>query len=199
WLEVTESVECLKGTVGTNDHSADLMEVTHVLSGAMLMLGKKAATIEEGITLSKEAVANGKAYQKFVELVKVQGGNVSAIENLQRYPLPLHTLEVKADADGSIVEIDALELGLTAIMLGAGRETLRDAIDHKAGIVLRKKVGDPVEMGDTVAVLHTDREHALEPARKRAAHAFVVSHKKPEKEKLILNILSKDGVEPWAE
>ncbi len=197
WLEVVESVECLKGSAGFNDHSADLMEVTHVLAGAMLMLGKKAGTLGEGIALSKESITSGRAYRKFVELVGIQGGDVSAIENLERYPIPKHSLEVRTLGEGFVTNIDSLELGLTAITLGAGRETIDDRIDHKAGIILKKKVGDRVEMGDTLAVLHTDREDVLAAARKRTADAYVVDQKQPEREKLILAQIDREGVKLW--
>ncbi|MCI0706751.1 MAG: thymidine phosphorylase, partial [Ignavibacteriae bacterium] len=151
WLEVVESVECLRGARGTNDLSSDLMEVTHLLSGAMLMLGKKSRTLEEGITQSKESIASGAAYRKFLKLVKIQGGDTHPLEHLERYPLSKHTIEVKAPDSGYIATIDSLELGMTAIALGAGRQTIDDIIDHKAGIILKKKVGDRVEPGDALA------------------------------------------------
>ena len=197
WLEVVESVECLRGVSGNDDLSADLMDVTHLLSGAMLMLGKKARTVEEGVKLSKASISSGKAYEKFFSLVKTQGGDTSSIENLQRYPISRHTLEIKTSEEGFISSIDSLELGMTAIMLGAGREKIDDTIDHKAGIILKKKVGDRVEMGDTLAVLHTDREHVLEAARKRTAQAFVIKPVKPEPVKLVHALVTKDGVRAW--
>ncbi|MBI3788111.1 MAG: thymidine phosphorylase, partial [Ignavibacteriales bacterium] len=100
WLEVVESVECLRGARGNFDLSSDLMEVTFVLAGAMLMLGKRTKNIDEGIILAKQSVKDGSAYKKFLDLVRVQGGDVSAIENLERYPLSKHSIEVKASEDG---------------------------------------------------------------------------------------------------
>jgi pyrimidine-nucleoside phosphorylase len=197
WVEVVESVECLQGKRGTNDHSTDLMEITHLLSGAMLMLGKKAGSIQEGVALSRQSIANGTAYNKFLELVKIQGGDVSAIEHLERYPLSKHTMEIKSSGNGVVAEIDSLELGMAAIMLGAGRETLDDIIDHKAGIMLKKKVGDRVELGETLAVLHTDREQMLTSAHQRTANAFAISATRPEPPPLVHTIITKDGVKPW--
>ena len=197
WLEVVESVECLRGSLGTNDHSSDLMEVTHLLSGAMLMLGKKAGTVQEGIEKSKQAIKNGSAYDKFLQLVKIQGGKTSAIENLQQYPLSKFLLEIKSPDDGFLGSIDALELGLSAIMLGAGREKIDDTIDHKAGIILKKKVGDRVETGDALAVFHTDREAVVEAARKRIAQAFAVVKTEPKRPVMIHTMLDRNGVRPW--
>jgi pyrimidine-nucleoside phosphorylase len=197
WLEVVESVECLRGTRGTDDLSSDLMELTHTLAGAMLMLGKKAETIAEGIALSKQSISSGRAYEKFLQLVSRQGGDRFAIENLEQYPLPNHSLEVKTLREGYIASIDALELGLTAIMLGAGREKLDDSIDHKAGIILKKKSGDRVEIGDTLAVLMTDRSDVLESARKRILNSYTISPRPPERRKLILSLVDTAGVRDW--
>ena len=197
WLEVVESVECLKGRLGHNDASSDLMEVTHVLAGAMLMLGRKAKTIAEGITMSRAAITNGSAYRKLLEMVEAQGGDVSSIENLERYPLSKHTIEVGTIEEGYIAEIDSVELGLTSILLGAGRAVMEDRIDPKAGMVLKKKVGDRVLSGDALAVFQTDRENVLEEARDRIRTAFRIQPVPPRQKPLILSYVEKGGVKTW--
>jgi pyrimidine-nucleoside phosphorylase len=197
WLEVVESVECLRGSRGHADASSDLMEVTHVLAGAMLMLGKKAKTIAEGINLSRSSIADGSAYRKLLDLTAAQGGDISALENLERYPLPDHAIEVKTMEEGYVAEIDSLELGLTSITLGAGRAVMEDRIDPKAGIVLSKKVGDRVESGDRLAMFYTDREAVLEPARERIRKAFRVQASVPRQKPLILSYVEKGGVKTW--
>jgi pyrimidine-nucleoside phosphorylase len=198
WLEVVESVECLRNNRGTMDGSSDLMEVTHLLSGAMIVLGKKAATIEEGIEKSKEAIRSGKAYQKFEELVRAQGGDFSSIENIEnRLPLPKFSLAVHSSESGYVSEIDSLELGLVSISLGAGREKMNDVIDPKAGIKINQKVGDNVAAGDSLAVFYTDRESVLESARVHIANAFHVSSKKPILKPLVLDVVDKNGTREW--
>jgi pyrimidine-nucleoside phosphorylase len=198
WLEVMESVECLRNNRGTNDASSDLMEVTHLLSGAMIMLGKKARTIEEGIEKSREAIRRGTAYETFLKLVRAHGGDISVIEDAGlRQPLPKFSIDVKSLERGVVSDIDALELGLASITLGAGRETIEDIIDPKAGIKLNKKVGDPVEAGDSLAVFYTDREDVLQPVRKRIENAFRVGFVKPATKPLVLDIVDKDGIRPW--
>jgi pyrimidine-nucleoside phosphorylase len=198
WLEVVESVECLRNNRGTKDGSSDLMEVTHLLSGAMIVLGKKATTIEEGIEKSKEAIRSGKAYDKFEELVRAQGGDFSSIENLEnRLPLPKFSLEVHSSESGYVSEIDSLELGLVSISLGAGREKMDDVIDPKAGIKINQKTGDNVAAGDSLAVFYTDRESVLESARVRIANAFHVSSKKPILKPLVLDVVDKNGIREW--
>ena len=193
WLEVVESVECLRGAVGNNDASSDLMEVTYVLSGAMVYLGKKAKSIEEGIEKCRKTIEDGSAYRKLLDLIQVQGGNVDAIENLERYPLPQFTMEVKSSEHGFISEIDPFELGLTSISLGAVREKIDDVIDMKAGILLKKKVGDAVDIGDSLAVFYTDRENVLAASRERITKAFKFSSSQPERTPMILDIVDKNG------
>lgn len=198
WLEVAESVECLRSNRGTNDGSSDLMEVTHLLSGAMITLGKKARTIEEGIEKSRDAVTSGRAYKKFLEMVKAQGGDISAVENVGvGGPQPKFALEIRSSESGYIDGIDSLELGLTSITLGAGREKIDDVIDPKAGMKLIRKVGDKVESGDSLAMVYTDREEVLESVRFRIAKAFRFSSKKPAKGPMILDVVDKDGIREW--
>ncbi len=197
WLEVVETVECLRGQRGVADGASDLMEVTHVLSGAMLMLGKKANTIAEGVALSRASIGTGSAYRKLLEITAVQGGDPAALENLELYPLSKHCIEVKTLESGYIGEIDPLELGLTSITLGAGREKIEDVIDPKAGIVLSKKVGDHIESGETLAVFHTDREAMFEPARDRIRNSFRVQPAQPRTKPLILSYVEKGGVKTW--
>jgi len=197
WTEVVESVECLRGTRGINDSSSDLMEVTHVLAGAMLVLGKKAATLEEGMGRSKSAISNGSAYEKFLQLVAAQGGKIEAIENLEGFPLSGHSIEVKAAQSGFVAEIDPLEVGLTAIALGAGRRRVDEPIDPKAGIIIKRKVGDAVESGETLALFLTDREEAVASSRGRLAGAFHITPQKPPKKNLILAQVTTAGTKPF--
>jgi pyrimidine-nucleoside phosphorylase len=197
WLEVIESVECLRGAVGKNDSSSDLMEVTYVLSGTMVYLGKKASSIEEGIEKCRKTIEDGSAYRKLLDLVRAQGGSVDAIENLEKYPMPKFAMELKSSEKGYIGEIDSFELGWTSISLGAGREKIDDILDMKAGILLKKKVGDTVDVGDSLAVFYTDRENVLAAARERIAKAFKFSSVKPEIKPMVLDIVDKNGVRKW--
>ncbi len=192
WLEVVESVQCLRGL-----DVPDLMYITYVLAGAMIMLGGKANSIEEGMKIAQKVVLSGEAYEKFLQLVEKQGGDVSYIENLEKYPLSKHSIEVKSMFDGYVYEIDALEVGMVSLILGAGRTKVDDVIDPKAGIVLRKKVGDEVESGEQLAVFYTDRDDVIKTAKERLAKAFKISHQKPEPLKLVKTIIDDNGVRNW--
>jgi pyrimidine-nucleoside phosphorylase len=199
WLEVVESVQCLRGAgnAGHNDTSSDLMEVAYILSGTMVYLGKKARSIEEGVEKCRRAIEDGSAYRKFIDLVRAQGGDVNAIENLESYPLSNYLLEIKSSEKGFIQGIDPYELGMAGIALGAGREKIGDSIDKKAGILIKKKAGDAVEPGEPIALLYTDRENAVSQARKRISEAFSISTHKPRTPSLILDIVDKNGVKKW--
>ena len=99
--------------------------------------------------------------------------------------------------EGYVVEINALELGLTSIMLGAGRARIDDVIDPKAGIYLKKKVGDRIVSGDVLAVFQTDRDSVLEQARNRIRSSFRITTAPPRRKPLILSYIEKDGVKTW--
>ena len=198
WLEVVESVECLRGAAGNNDASGDLMEVTYVLSGAMVYLGKKAGSIGEGIEKCRKSIKDGSAYRKLLDMVRVQGGKVEAIENLESYPLPKFSMEVRSREQGFVQDIDSFELGLTSISLGAGRQKIDDTIDMKAGILLKKKVGEQVEIGNALAVFFTDREDVLAAAHKRIGDAFKISSHQPHRTPLVLDIIDKNGVRKYS-
>ena len=198
WLEVVESVHCLRGELGADDSSKDLMEVTYALAGAMVYLGGKASSIEEGITICQEHLHNGSAYKKFLELVQAQGGDIESIENLSTYPMSTFSVEVKSGEQGFVQKVDSLALGMTSVLLGAGRATLDDIIDMKAGIHLKKKDGDKVTIGETLAIFYTDRENVIPEARQRIGAAFRINDEKPLMKSRILSIVDESGVKPYS-
>jgi pyrimidine-nucleoside phosphorylase len=192
WLEVVECIECMQGK-----NVPDLMEVTYVLGGAMVMLGGKAGTIEEGISKCKDILQAGKAMDKFNELVRRQGGDISFITNPEKYPKSKYTIGVKSTSKGYIHNIDALEVGFIGIMLGAGRMKVDDIIDPKAGIRLMKKVGDSVKADDTLAIIQTDKKEILETAANRLEKAICVATEPCAPSPLIRAMINEKGVFPW--
>jgi len=192
WLEVKESVDCLKGR-----DVSDLMELTYLLGGAMVMLGGKAASIEEGTGLCRSAIENGKALDKFHQIVRRQGGDVTYLEDFRKYPASKFEADILSTSSGYVGSVDALELGFAAIILGAGRTKLEDRIDPKAGIVLKKKAGDPVKTGEPLAALYTEQESAAAEARSRIERAFSIEKKSPAAPRLIHAMVDERGVHPW--
>ncbi|MCK9212524.1 MAG: thymidine phosphorylase [Ignavibacteriaceae bacterium] len=184
WFEVHESIKILRGEV-----VPDLCEVSFTLSGAMIYLGGKAKSINEGIQLSKELIANGKAFEKFVELVKLQGGDVSYLYKPEKYPKAKHTLKVKSNVEGFVSSIDTYQIGVAALELGAGRSKKEDVIDPKAGIIFHKKLGDKLSKGEIIAELFTDEKIVLNDAEKRILKALRITDDKPKKQKLIKLIM----------
>jgi len=191
WLEVVEAVECLRG-----EEVPQLMEVTYVLGGAMVMLGGKAPTLSEGILRCRQAIQSGMAYEKFLELIARQGGDVHYIEDLERYPIAEHTVPVITEVEGVIQSIDPVKLGYAAVELGAGRSRIDETIDPKAGIILRHHVNDRVEIGDALAILHTDRSDVITAVRNQVRQAFHIGPYPVTKPPMIQAQVDKDGVHP---
>ncbi len=189
WLEI---VECIDGLQGKGPE--DLMEVTHQLCGAMIYLGKKAETIEEGIRISKEMISSGKAWQKFLEIVAEQNGDVDMVQHPQKYPQAQFSAEVKAKQNGYVKSIHSLEVGLTAVTLGAGRQKADDIIDPKAGIVLHKKAGSSVKEGEILMTVYTDKEEVLTSAVERLGRAVTYTGRQPHVQPLILEFLDKNSL-----
>ena len=187
WLEVKECMECLQGR--DDALVQDTLEVSLTLSGAMLLLAKKVKSLKEGIDLSKAQLQNGKAFEKFLDVADAQGAETTPLKDFSKYPTSKLTEQVTASKDGYISAIDALEVGLAAITLGAGRMKKEDTIDPKAGILFRKKVGDKIKKGEVVAEIFTDKESAIEPVAKRIREAIQVSAKKPVVKSKIVEML----------
>ena len=192
WCEVVESVECLRGK-----KCPDLMEVTYVLGGAMVFLGGKASSIEEGMRTCESAVWSGRAYEKFLELVRVQGGEASYIENPGKYPKAAFSPRVESPASGYITGFDTRLIGVLATELGAGRMSVDDDIDPKAGILFKKKIGDHIEKGETLAMIQTDRPSRGRPWEERLAALISIGPEPPERTPLILSIVDGEGAKPW--
>ncbi len=152
-LEVKEAIATLNGN-GPHDFVELCLEATAVL----LEQSHVAKTKDEGRAMAEKAMHDGSGLAKLIAMFKAQGGDYTYIEHPEKFPLAKYQLEVRAENSGYIKRIDSLEIGLSAMRLGAGRETMKDKIDMSAGIVLSKKVGDRVEKGDLLAVCHTNKE-----------------------------------------
>ena len=167
-LEIKEAIATLHGQ-GPKDFT-DLC----LRSGAiMLEQAKIVKSEEEGMEMLQKSIDDGSAFEKLKAMVKAQGGDVSYIEHPEKFPLAKHIVEVKANKDGYIKQIVALEIGESAMRLGAGRETFDDVIDMSAGIVLNKKVGDKVNKGDVLCVVHTNKEN-FDSILKDIENSFII-------------------------
>ncbi|MBR9661824.1 pyrimidine-nucleoside phosphorylase [Bacillus cereus] len=153
-LEVKEAIDTLKG-----EGPEDLTELVLVLGSQMVVLAKKANTLEEAREMLIEVMKNGKATEKFKEFLSNQGGDSSIVDNPEKMPQAKYVIDVPAKTSGVISNIVADEIGIAAMLLGAGRATKEDEIDLAVGLILRKKVGDAVKEGEPFVTIYANREN----------------------------------------
>lgn len=183
-LEVKEAIETLRG-----EGPEDLREVCLALAGMMLSLGKDGLSYEEGRRLAEETLDSGAAYGKFLDMVEGQGGDLSYIENTDKFQRAACEREITAGEEGYISSMDTEGIGITAGILGAGRETKESVIDHSAGIIMKKKIGDRVRRGDAIAVLYSSGEEKLDRAERCIQGCYTISDRRPEPLKLVVDII----------
>ncbi|MDT2836915.1 pyrimidine-nucleoside phosphorylase [Enterococcus durans] len=152
-LEVVEAIDTLKG-----NGPEDLVEMCYALGSQMMVLAKQAATIDEARVQLKEALESGKALLKFKEMIQNQGGDPSVVDQPERLLTAKYVSELPAKESGIVSKLVANELGIAAMMLGAGRKTKDDAIDHAVGLKLNKKIGDPVQEGESLLTIYSNEE-----------------------------------------
>lgn len=182
-LEVYESVKTLK-----NEGPADLTELCLVASAYMLWHGNQADSYDAGYAMAEKALETGAAYDKFVEWIKAQQGDISFLNDLDGFIKANYAVEVVSDQDGYIEDMDALKLGMTSLHLGAGRTSVEDEIDMKAGIILKKKIADKVAKGEVLGTLFSSSP--IKDAQvSEFKEALVISSHKIEAQKLIENVL----------
>ena len=166
-LEIKEVIETLKGN-GPKD-----LEDICLSSGAILLVQAELfKNTEDARKALVDNIKNGKAFEKFKEFVKAQGGDVEYIDHPEKFPVSKNLIEIKSDDEGYIKTIDALAIGLGSCHLGGGREKITDVIDMSAGIILNKKVGDFVKKGELLCTLHTNKDN-VDHIIKSVKEAFI--------------------------
>lgn len=183
-LEVIEAVKFLKG-----DMIQDVKEVVLELGAYMIKLVGLGDNIEENKERILKKIANGEAYNKFVQLVENQGGDISYLENTDKFEKSKYILEVKSNEEGYISLLDARKVGELSGTIGAGRVKKEDKIDETVGIVLVKKVGDFVKVGQVLAYIHANNVELGEYAVKELQNIYQISKEKIEKTKTILGVM----------
>ena len=184
WLEVKESIKVLKGETG-----GDLLDLSLSLAGAMIYLGRKASSIKEGKEIAKQQIKNGAAFNKFLEVVKLQGGNTKYILNPQKYNKSNFVKKIRAERGGFIQAFDNYEIGMASLELGAGRKTLKHKIDPIAGIIIKKKIGDRVKKSEVIAELHSNSKLKIDIAGKMILNSISYSNKRVAVPRLIKRII----------
>jgi len=168
-LEVVESIDILKG-----EGPEDLLDVTLTLGAEMLRIAKIETDHAAGLQRLQNAIADGSALERFGEIIESQGGDRRVLDDTSRLPSASESYEVRATQSGLVHRLDALVVGITGRMLGAGRRTMDDVIDPGAGIVLHRKVAEPVEVGDPIATLYASDRALFAEAEQKLLTGVVV-------------------------
>ncbi|WP_455257093.1 pyrimidine-nucleoside phosphorylase [Peptoniphilus asaccharolyticus] len=181
-LEVIEAINTLRG-----EGPEDLYELSMELAEKLLLVSGHSKTEEEARAILEEKISSGEAFNKLKELVQLQGGDVSYIEDVSKFELS-PKFELVSEVDGYVKGIDALGIGEASKNLGAGRETKESELDLGAGILLNKKIGDKVSKGELLATLYTKKENA-EEIKAEVLKAFEFSNQEVGADKLILKVI----------
>ncbi len=191
-LEVIEAIETLKG-----NGPKDFVLLCETLGAYMLVLSKVADNFEDGVQKIREAISSGLALDKLRVFIENQGGDKRVVDDYSLLPQANNIVEVKSPKNGYISKIEAEEVGMSAMILGAGRETKEDTLDMAAGIVLEKKVGEYVNKGDILAYIHYNKEYKFESARERFINSYEIVEEKVELRKLIYGVVTKDEIKKF--
>lgn len=181
-LEVVEALETLNG-----NGPEDLTELCLEIGSYMTYSAGITKTLEEAKELLQENINNGKAHDKQMEFIKAQGGTIPSLDTFINVK---ETIEVLSQETGYIEDINALTIGVAAMKLGAGRATKEDDIDPDVGIIVHKKVGDQVKVGEPLATLYNNIDDTKE-IYKEVQNAFVISKNQVSKKPIIFEIITK--------
>ncbi len=187
-LEVQEAVAVLKG-----EGPEDLTDVCLSLAAEMLVLCERSER-DGARELARQAVADGSALARLKAMVKAQGGDPDALEEPGRLPQAAFRREVRAPEAGYVTHMDAEQIGLASVLLGAGRSRIEDALDYGAGIELYRKTGEPVEKGEVLAVLYAGNPALFPEAEQKLLSSYSFGTQMPERKKHVLARVDEAGV-----
>ncbi|MFQ6113557.1 MAG: thymidine phosphorylase, partial [bacterium] len=192
WLETKEAIETLKG-----EGPDDLVDLTVTLGAQMLVMGDCARDITQAKSVLLEKLNSGQAFEKFLKLVELQGGDCSVVENPDKYSRPKYVLEIPTPRTGFVSHVHAREIGIISMELGAGRKAVTDAVDYTSGILLQKKQGDKVSKGEILALAFCNKKDFLENIKARIQKAIKIVDEKTEPEPLIYSLMDSSGEKKW--
>jgi len=173
-LEVEEVLQVLRG-----GGPEDLRELCRELAAWMFHLGGLAATITQGKHVAEQLIVSGKALEKFRQMVTLQGGDASVIENPGRLPKPRHTLDVVSSKSGYVKAIQCESVGTACVILGGGREKKEDSVDPAVGLVLHKKVSDRISTGEPLCTIHYNSQALADRAKKLVEESYEIANAPP--------------------
>lgn len=187
-LEVKEAIELLHG-----NGAWDLRQICRHLAANMLYLGEK-GSLDACFDMVDCCLSDGSALKKLEAMVEAQGGDVSYIQDISKFDMATYSIQVCSPSDGYVYHINTEQCGITAVLLGAGRETKDSQIDMTAGIEFLKKTGDAVNAGEPLAVLYSSDEACLIKAKETLLSAYQIETCPPDQRPHIIARVTKDGV-----
>ena len=182
-LEVIEAINILKG-----EKSGHLKDIALRIGSKLMIMEGLAKSEDEAIKVLEEKISDGSAIEKFKEMVELQGGDSSYIDNTDKFKKSTIIKEIISEETGFVKSIEAIEIGIASRDLGAGRHKKGDVLDLSAGIYLHKKVGDFVEKGEKIATIYTEKENEVEGAINRIKNAYAFSDNREEYKLIIEEI-----------
>ncbi|MFD0711090.1 pyrimidine-nucleoside phosphorylase [Paenibacillus sp. GCM10027626] len=192
-LEVAEAIRTLRG-----EGPEDLTALCIALSAQMVLLGGAAADLAAAEALVREQLKSGKALERFRAMIAAQGADPAVADHLSLLPQAAVVIEVKAGRSGYVQRIEAEELGICAMLLGAGRAAKDEPIDYAVGITMQRKVGEAVTAGDVLALLHAADDGGRQLVD-RARNAFIIGAEAPRLRPLLLSAVTSDGIARYAD
>jgi pyrimidine-nucleoside phosphorylase len=190
-----EVIECLD-VLRTGEGDKRLLELCSALGGAMVMLGGKAATLEEGRFLFESTLNSGIGFEKMKEIAAAQGSSAEAIDQYTEQWQPAFRHEIRAERAGIVSEIRAREIGFGLVDIGAGRRRSDDPVDHSAGIVFARQVGNPVKSGDLLATVYWSDQPDAADGLQRMTRAIAIGDTAPANPPLLKFYCDDRGVSP---
>jgi thymidine phosphorylase len=183
-LEVEEAIAVLRG-----GGPEDLRELCWELAAWMFHLGGRAATIGDGKRLADELIRSGQAFEKFCEMVALQGGDTAVIDNPARLPRAGRALDLISPKSGYVGAIQSEDVGTACVLLGGGRQKKEDSVDPAVGVVLHRKVGDRVAAGEKLCTLMYNSAASAAGAKVLMEQSYRIVDSRPESRKLVRRII----------
>src|SRR6056297_2001837 len=184
-LEVIEAVNTLK-----DQGPLDLREICLTLGANMLLIAEKVNSFKKGYKLLEDKLKTGEAFDKFKEIVEKQGGDLSYIENTDKFKKSQNRWELKSQKNGYLVQLKAINIGLAAMLVGAGRTTKSDEILNEVGVILHNKYGNRISKGDKIAILHYNKkDYNFTEAVQKLKDSYLIENKAIKPKDLIYKII----------
>ena len=184
WHEIREVIASLRDAL-----KGELTEITLRLGAELLCLAGMTTQLDEALEMLRSKVESGDAYHKFLEIIEAQGGDTDNIQEIKPYTSSRHHIILKSKFSGYVQEIDALNLGLLSMEIGAGRHHINDIIDPRAGLILHAKIADQVKEGDPLIEIYTDQDISGSVLDEKVSNYVRITEDKRERPPIILGVV----------